>query len=476
MNTLIIGTGYHARRIYLPFLKEKVQSLTNLVCGLDIVSQKNVIEAYLQERGYQMKMYYTDDLEQDCISSELDRMLNDIVDKHKIDSVIIAIEPLMHYKYAKWALEHNLHILMDKPVTAEKDVVSDLSKVNKLRTDFLSLAKVYQIKKKQGIKFSLMAQRRFHPSYVTMEHKIKEVWLRTNCPITSIQICHSDGQWRFPDEIIDQDYHPYNQGYGKLSHSGYHSIDMLNHFVQLTSRNDKKIDNVEIYSSFVNPNDLMCQFNYADYKAIFPNYDQRSKYSQAEFLSKAQNFGEVDAFVNCTFKIGNQNACLASINLIHNGFSQRNWLSAEGSDLYKGNGRIRQEFYFIEQGPFQSILLSSFQSTEIKPECVNCDDYSFGGERHSEVHIFRNSALFNDWSSHETVNIKDIFPEYMTGYSRGHQEDARIKCVIDFFEAIAENRDPKSDLLQHWNSTNMLATIYEASMSCGGRVAKMKYE
>lgn len=40
MNTLIIGTGYHARRIYLPFLKEKVQSLTNLVCGLDIVSQK----------------------------------------------------------------------------------------------------------------------------------------------------------------------------------------------------------------------------------------------------------------------------------------------------------------------------------------------------------------------------------------------------------------------------------------------------
>lgn len=279
MNTLIIGTGYHARRIYLPFLKEKVQSLTNLVCGLDIVSQKNVIEAYLQERGYQMKMYYTDDLEQDCISSELDRMLNDIVDKHKIDSVIIATEPLMHYKYAKWALEHNLHILMDKPVTAEKDVVSDLSKVNKLRTDFLSLAKVYQIKKKQGIKFSLMAQRRFHPSYVTMEHKIKDVWLRTNCPITSIQICHSDGQWRFPDEIIDQDYHPYNQGYGKLSHSGYHSIDMLNHFVQLTSRNDKKIDNVEIYSSFVNPNDLMCQFNYADYKAIFPNYDQRSKYS-----------------------------------------------------------------------------------------------------------------------------------------------------------------------------------------------------
>ena len=32
---------------------------------------------------------------------------------------------------------------------------------------------------------------------------IREVFTRTNCPVTSFQLFHCDGQWRMPGEIID---------------------------------------------------------------------------------------------------------------------------------------------------------------------------------------------------------------------------------------------------------------------------------
>lgn len=286
-----------------------------------------------------------------------------------------------------------------------------------------------------------MSQRRFHECYKLIGDKIQEVYKRTNCPITSIQITHSDGQWRFPDEIIDQNYHPYNQGYGKVSHSGYHSVDMLNYFLSITSKREKKITEVDTFCHFVKPSDVVSQFDYKDYERIFPNFSRDTKYKADDFFEKVTNYGEVDAFINCRFRSGKRTMCLASLNLIHNGFSQRSWCSAEGRDLYKGNGRVRQEFYFIEQGPFQSLLLSSFQSQEmIKEKEVGEQDYEFGGELHSEVHIFRNSTLFHDWCAHETFNIKELTSSVMSGYSRGHQEDARVACIIDFLSPLRAGR------------------------------------
>ncbi|PIP61576.1 hypothetical protein COW99_03565 [Candidatus Roizmanbacteria bacterium CG22_combo_CG10-13_8_21_14_all_38_20] len=37
-------------------------------------------------------------------------------------------------------------------------------------------------------------------------------------------------------------------------------------------------------------------------------------------------------------------------------------------DLYKGNGRLRHESHFIEQGPFQAISFDSYQSKEVNPK------------------------------------------------------------------------------------------------------------
>jgi hypothetical protein len=272
-----------------------------------------------------------------------------------------------------------------------------------------------------------------------MKEKITEVFVKTNCPITSVQTSHSDGQWRTPDEILDESYHGYNLGYGKCSHSGYHSIDIINWLISSTESPLKKITDVDVFTSFLRPKDFVHQINYSDYEKLFPGFLKTSKYSYDDFVNKTKKFGEIDAFSNFTFKSFGKIQTLASMNLIHNGFSQRGWLSSSERDLYKGNGRIRQEQYFIEQGPFQSISLIAYQSNQI---CEKEEDlFSMGGEFHLELHVFRNSNLFKEWKTHEVFNMKDYSQMKLEGKSRGHQEDARGLSVFGVRpRSVSQNR------------------------------------
>jgi predicted dehydrogenase len=466
MNILIIGVGYHARRIYLPFfIKEKgTIKEVNLVCGVDLVEQKQVIEEYLFQKDFPLPMTYVEDEVGDVVKKENEVLLHKLVQKFSIDSVIIATEPLAHFKYAKWALENDLNILMDKPITSEIDISTSERKAKKIVKDFLYLKKLY-LKKKNAKKvstFCLLSQRRFHPAYIFVKEKLDEVRASTQCPVTSIQASHSDGQWRMPKEIIVQNYHPYNQGYGKCSHSGYHTLDIVTWLTLSQAQGEKHVNNADVYATFVRPKDLHAQLNFADYRKLFPDFDQYNPLSEAEYLKKVESFGEIDAFSTITFKHDDDAICLGSVNLIHNGFSQRSWVHALNRDLYKGNGRVRQESFFIEQGPFQSIALISYQSQEISQSLAE-NLYEVGGEYHLDIHIFRNSNLFPQWKAHEKYNVSSLSENMMEGYSRGHQEDARRQGILDFISSVQMGEVCKSDLLVHENSTNILSALYRSA-------------
>ena len=310
----------------------------------------------------------------------------------------------------------------------------------------------------------LQAQRRFHEGFITVRNKIKEMAELSNCPVTSIVSFHSDGQWRFPREIIEQDYHPYNQGYGKMSHSGYHSLDIAMWFAESSLSEDKKWDNFQLYTQFIRPYDFINQLNKDDYFKLFPDLDQNLL--NDEIVKNIGNIkGELDAFTNISLKKGNAIITNITCNAIHNGFSQRNWIDATGRDLYKGNGRVRQESYLIEQGPFQSIVINSFQSEEIFKS--NLHPYDTGGEYHFDIDIFRNSKLFPECKAYEHINMKDLRPmDEENGYSRGHQEAARRTCNTEFFKAIL-NEIPiskqTSNFLTHEITTKLLSSIYLSS-------------
>jgi hypothetical protein len=140
-----------------------------------------------------LSMYYTNETNtSDDINSKLENHLNTIIDKHEINCVIISTEPLSHFKYAKFAINKGLHILLDKPVTAYPDVVNNIENAYKIYDNFLELKSLYLERRKlyPDLVFNVMAQRRFHPSFKFVRDMLQEITSLTNCPITSYQLSH----------------------------------------------------------------------------------------------------------------------------------------------------------------------------------------------------------------------------------------------------------------------------------------------
>jgi predicted dehydrogenase len=467
-NILLIGLGYHARRIYYPILQELQKTgRIDWIFIEDLESQREVIERYLKERNAEKTSLFTIASPQ---NKKLDKWaeegLNEIVREEDIQGVIIATEPLAHLVYAKWALRRGLNVLMDKPISTYEGIIKKEGCSKRLIKDYYELNKIYEESKKQNPNqvFAIMAQRRFHNVFRKMKEAIREVYEYTNCPVTSIQSFHSDGQWRFPTEIIEQTAHPYNQGYGKCSHSGYHFFDIVSWLMEAAEGKEKKPDEVEVLSSFLSPNDFIHQFTYADYRKAIPDFDKYNKYPETQFEKIAKDFGEIDSFNNLTFKKKGKVMTLASINLCHNGFSQRNWATAEGKDLYKGNGRVRQEMHLIEQGAFQSLLYVSFQTKEVNPD-LQQGLFDFGGESHADLYISRNSMLNPKWKCIEKFQAKDLIEAKMKDKSRGHQEDARREATISFIDHLEGKNDnirKDSDLTQYERSVKLMAGSYQS--------------
>ncbi len=461
INTLLIGAGYHARRIYIPDLN--TNELVNLVACLDLKSQEEKIKTFLDDKKIILECYFTDNYNpSDSLDDEEIKQLEIIINTHDIKAVVISTEPLAHFKYVNWALDNNLHVLLDKPITTEIDVSVNEEKALKLYLDFKYLKEKYEEQlKTKNLVFMLQAQRRFHGGFIIVRDKIKEMTKMSNCPVTSITSFHSDGQWRFPKEIIEQDYHPYNKGYGKMSHSGYHSLDIAIWLAESSIVQNKKWDNFQLYAQFVRPSDFLSQINKEDYFKLFPDLD-KNILSDEIIKNTSKVKGEIDAFTNISLKKGDAIITNITCNTLHNGFSQRNWIDVSNRDLYKGNGRIRQESYIIEQGPFQSIIINSFQSEEILKSSLS--KYEMGGEYHFDIHLFRNSRLFPNMKAYEHIDIDKIMPALEEkGYSRGHQEEARCACNMEFFHAITENipaSSQSSNFLTHDLTTKILSSIY----------------
>lgn len=470
INLLLIGLGPHAKRIYYPVsLKYGEEEGFQIVHVIDLINKRDDIESYFSENSCpQVEVTYLseDQRSYDSLNPSVVELLDAIVQEKKIRGVIISTEPLAHVCYAMWALSRGLSILMDKPISTRKNIANSIRAVDGLLKDYEKLEKAYLVAKgkKPRLTFSLMAQRRYHPAFLKIKELIREVFFETNCPITSIQSFHSDGQWRMPSEIADQIYHPYCQGYGKCSHSGYHSIDIAPWLIEATETKEKYINNVDVFSNFLLPNDFLYQLNLDDYRRLFPDFDLYNKYSAEILGQKYNSFGEIDAFLSLAFKHDDKIVTLGSINLVHNGFAQRNWVTAEGRDLYKGNGRVRHESHYIEQGPFQAISFISYQGKEVDPNKLD-GIYNVGGEYHLDIHVFRNDKMFLKWKNYEHISVKDLGLNILEGKSRGHQEDARRECILEFVKLIrGDNAQSSSDFLNHKRSTLLMYAAYKSAV------------
>lgn len=433
LRIIEIGFGPHAKRIYAPALQKwgsKFNSELSLV--VDLKREEQNIRDYFKDLSLNPEFLFIDPFE-GILPIEVEKYLNEFVDKNGVHSVIISTEPTVHLAYASWALSKGLSILMDKPITTRKDVVINLNAAKQLEVDYKYLLSKYsELQKKKETAFIVNAQRRFHPGFRLVNELLSEVAQKTNCPITSIQSTHCDGQWRLPNEIVTQNYHPYNSGYGKASHSGYHIFDTIYQFYKNSKLAGKTADSMEIFSSFFQPRGFLFQLNQDDYLKYFgKDYIGNRKYDDKKLYEIYEDYGEMDLSSIIRLKKGEDCIGNISINLLHNGFARRTW-KLPGIDLYKGNGRVKHEYHNIQQGPFQNIQIHSYQSRD-RHEINNEEDYELGGNNHFDIYVFRNCGMTSDKKPLKVITMKDIKNQgSIIGDDNLVVEQIKHKVVVDF--------------------------------------------
>jgi len=440
--------------------------LVELALVIDLKSQESFVrDAIATKLGQDPEIWFIEPF-QDSLPTSLERKLSSFVKRQEITGVIIATEPLIHRAYAEWALQNELSILIDKPISAREHSASEMSSAQGIMDDYILLLKQYRaLQQTRETAFVVNSQRRFHPGFLFVEKLLKEIGERTNCPVTFMQSYHCDGQWRFPSEIVTQDYHPYCFGYGKASHSGYHIFDIMYRFYIAADIEDKIADSMEIVSSFVQPNGFIKQFASNDYLSLFgDHYETVKQWTDEQLREIYQNFGEIDLSAMVTLKKDEEAIANFNINLVHNGFARRTWI-LPGQDLYKGNGRVKHEHHNIQQGPFQNIQIHSYQAHDKHDEANGLEDF-LGGKNHFDIYVFRNPLVSDSEESLKVYRLNEVFSsELMPSESMIVTELVKHSVVEEFISYLTgqkEKSELRSQIEDHIVPVQLMSGIYRS--------------
>ncbi|KAJ0303933.1 hypothetical protein COL5a_010852 [Colletotrichum fioriniae] len=469
---LLVGAGAHAKRTYIPHLKTlREEGRAYLKVVVDIERCKDRVEDLLFTKGM------APDAELVLVPAydgpmpvDVAARLNEVVARTGVTCAVISTEPLAHKSYGLWAVSAGLNIIMDKPISTRNGAVTDFDAAFGIAEDYQDLADAYEELRKrqiaQGQKptfFQMNSHRRYHPGFYCTFDMIKEIQEKTRCPVTNIISTHCDGKWRMPSEIVDEPYHPYRTGYGKVSHSGYHFFDMIYNFMRSGWSDTKRPDKMEISSSFVLPAGFVTTLNEDDYDHIFgkEEYAKWKKYTDEELMKLMGDMGEIDASIQVTFSRGGHAIAIAQINLLHNGFSRRSWLQP-GADLYKGNGRVKHEAHEIRSGPLQTIVIDSRQAND-KHDRSKPSTGEIGTDNHFEVHVFRNHDITGDEAPLKTFTVADLDRRYNTAMPGIYSENVKRGILweaVDFLHDKKTLPELTSNLADHAIPAYIMSAAY----------------
>lgn len=468
-NIMLIGCGPHAKRVYVPKLKEIENEFgIKLKAIVELKEKQEEVLTFASKYFENVNYIFVEKFEEkfkQSLPDELESELNSVIIKENINSVIIATDPLNHMQYAIWALKHNLHILMDKPISTYDKISNNVEQAEQLKRDYELLAESYSGDKA----FIVNAQRRFLPQFQIVQDLVNEIASKYGMPVTSMQSTHSDGQWRLPDEVLKFKYHPL-LGWGKVSHSGYHFIDMASKIVKDSFKEaNKSFDEISVFSKFIRPSGVLLQQNQSDLEKIFGDeYKKFDSRTDEELLKiyKEKNEAEVDANSIISLSCNGIPVTNITLNLMHNGFSRRSWLNSNMKDLYKGNGRVRHEYHNIEQGCLQNIQIHSYQSKD-KHDINNENDFEIGGNNHYDIYVFKNSEIVGGQTL-QIIKGKDIAERYFLDKTKVMNELARHEALKQFLEVIIGKKkaqETKSNILDHEMSVELMSLIYKSGTS-----------
>lgn len=463
VRILLIGYGLHASKAYGPQI-ERLQSTgrkVNLVGVVDIAGAEGGVRSRLERLNTPPPSYFIEPFIDDTLPVKAEAQLNRLVDSLNANAVIVGTIPECHRAFVEWALKRDLSVMVDKPYTTRRNAVSDIKAARGIETDLVSTLKVYKeaLKRNPDICATMLVQRRYMPAHNWIRQSVAEVAERFGCPVTYISGHHEDGQFRLPDELLGIDYHGYNPGNGKISHSGEHLFDMVQYWTSAGWTEDTKPDCTKVCASFTQPDAFLSHIPDHAYEKMFGDaWTDGQAFDRAAVKSVADRLGEMDASVMLEFERNGRIISRADISLLHNSVSQRHWLRPN-ADLYKQSGRIKAEKWQVVCGPFQSISVETRQADD-QHEKSGVKSSEPGGPNHMQIIRVRNAGLMGG-PKIEVLQAHDLSPNH--DETRRHGEQAKSKSLeefLDFLTGRIAREDMKSELTQHLTTARWLSATY----------------
>ena len=464
-NILIVGAGPHAQKTYVPHLQRLEARYGPMIKILvDVEEKRASVTDWAKEACPGVHLHFVP-MFTNHMPSNARADLDSLVTEFKINGAIIATEPLSHKEYALWALEHGLHLMMDKPITTRIGAGTHIVEAQGIADDYLDILEAYKkLQEHTTTGFVVSSHRRFNPLIIRAREYIREVVHRTGCPVTSVLASYCDGTFRLPIEVIQQDYHTYKQGYGKVSHSGYHIIDMACEFAKAGLVPSKRPDEVEIISSFILPRGFFRMMGEPDYQKLFGSeYSSTCKLGEHDLMQRVASYGELDAVAQLTFCKDRDPVMLAQISLSSNGYGLRSSL-IPSKDQYKGSGRVKHESYEIKCGPFQSIYIDSRSIKDSDEPCLP-GDFQIGANNHFEMKIFRNYELTGHANPMEVLHLADLANEAGYDHTKLYTEQAKENMILEFIQSIKGELLPSdltSNIDDHRLPVEIMSAMYKS--------------
>lgn len=465
------GVGPHFLRTINKQLKELRAKGFPVTCPVwvDLASARLSVEKRCSEikDGRPDEVVYLEPISPYHLDARTEGKLNRLVRKYGINAVSISVPPEAHLAYALWALKNGLHVFLDKPVTTRPDAVNSLSAARGILTDFEELVEVYaEAKRKKPICAMLNAQRPFMPVVAKVFDSLGEVLEATGQPVTNITAAHADGQMRVGGELVDVGYHGYLAGNGKLSHSGYHLLDVLVRAMKAGTWADERPDYLLVRSSFRQPDALVTAMPRKRWRKLFgegsPTLDS---YTDAELVELGRRMGEVDAHVSIEAIRDGALLTTANVHLQHDTVSARSSLETP-ENWYKGSGRLKRELWHFDQGAMQSMRMETLQA-EDRHDRPGAKGNHVGDPNHLEL-----VRVLNDGVIPNATRLSRFTAADLAGETGEHLLSERAKMAsLAEFVACAGGRLPAglltSDLAAHRLGVGIMAAAYESHVRRG---------
>jgi len=409
-----IGTGMHFQETYGKALQRpEIAQMTHLSWVADLASKEALVRRRVADAQQDATFLGIDqaafvgldkfdgqELPQ-SVKASLDRQLAE----RPVDGVLISTTPEQHRAYTNWALRAGLRVLLDKPVTSRPNAASIPESASGILDDWRFIDR---LSTESGNFVLVNSHRRFHPAYAYVGTLLQEVVEECGIGVTSMSSFSSDGQWRLPNELEEITYHGYEAGNGVLSHFGYHYLDLLSTWYRKGTLPEHRADRAQIYSSFSTAANYAKQIPRLNANAaLVRNGEPEPAADDPHQQERIRQYGEVDSFNSIDFLKDDTLMAHASLQLLHSGFSQRQW-TVPAKNLYKENGRVRWENHLLQQGPLHAIEIRSFQAVQparLDPE-AGLPRWELGGADHLEINVFRNGLIGGE--PLRTIQVRDL--------------------------------------------------------------------